>query len=802
MIGSVKHTIEYFRAPAKYFWQWADAGEVIEWQDGTTICYRDELVLLLRDFYCYRPPSLSALLLLLAACNKNFEQCGGKGILAGLLQTTESYNNHPPGDAEKEELQLHLNKALQFMDVVSSLPEELRNGRERLSLMQQVFSADDFSMTFAPLKDAADELDTGKVDQFVFRKIFPVTTTSFKDDVAYLSNALDKYPNADILAFRLRTGLAGLPAPADFSLVEEKTIDLFTALLQDPHTAGVARLAQHIVAAINIPMHVEGSSDMPLGGISDITNRGNFDRLLLSELAYEDELLMARLVNNEALFLRREEPPEHPKLQRTILLDTTIKMWGLPRVFAVSAALAVAQNRKHHELVEGYALGGENYSSMDLYSKEGVTEVLGKLDHALHCGTALETSIKEIVSTEGNEFFLLTDASTFESKSFYPFFSSVKERINYVITVSRDGALKFYSWINGKSKLISAAKLDLEELLFEMADEKSNKESSLPIFFNTFPAPLYFPVSRINKDNQNRFGFLSRKNGVIGVNEVQRVLLWGESYTGARELIDYIEKGKYFFGCDDENMLYIFVHAETKENKLYKISIINTSVHVLENIPSMAINEVQFYNEFFLICGQAEVISVDYISGKFISTYSYVERAVLVQNKEKINIDLVSIDKVPRHTWNNESILFKIDKMHVNSDGELVLGKHILKFSSSNHVSIVNDFLRKGSVFKQAKELTGISFPVRNPFVRFNKWVWKDGSEAVTDSRGLLHLRSSDAVLPEITIVMVLGRASACWASDGFVCGSDYFTGVKSSWLITVDQFNKKYIQPFINRLI
>ena len=53
---------------------------------------------------------------------------------------------------------------------------------------------------------------------------------------------------------------------------------------------------------------------------------------------------------------------------------------------------------------------------------------------------------------------------------------------------------------------------------------------------------------------------------------------------------------------------------------------------------------------------------------------------------------------------------------------------------------------------------------------------WEDGSEAWLDSRGLVHLRSSDLSIPELTITLCHGSCAA-WCSDGDVFGWDFFTG-------------------------
>ena len=53
---------------------------------------------------------------------------------------------------------------------------------------------------------------------------------------------------------------------------------------------------------------------------------------------------------------------------------------------------------------------------------------------------------------------------------------------------------------------------------------------------------------------------------------------------------------------------------------------------------------------------------------------------------------------------------------------------------------------------------------------------WKDGSVAWIDSRGMLHLKSSDRSLPEVTLVLRDG-ALAGWTSEGWNFGLTYFAG-------------------------
>jgi hypothetical protein len=74
----------------------------------------------------------------------------------------------------------------------------------------------------------------------------------------------------------------------------------------------------------------------------------------------------------------------------------------------------------------------------------------------------------------------------------------------------------------------------------------------------------------------------------------------------------------------------------------------------------------------------------------------------------------------------------------------------------------------------------GLTFkPVRLPpevGFHLSRAVWSDGSEAFLDSRGLLHLRSSDRTVPETTIVLRDGEVAG-WCSDGRLWGARYYIG-------------------------
>ena len=51
---------------------------------------------------------------------------------------------------------------------------------------------------------------------------------------------------------------------------------------------------------------------------------------------------------------------------------------------------------------------------------------------------------------------------------------------------------------------------------------------------------------------------------------------------------------------------------------------------------------------------------------------------------------------------------------------------------------------------------------------------WPNGTRVFLDSRGLLHFKSKDPNLPEVSLVLSSGEVAG-WTSDGHVCGPAFF---------------------------
>ena len=792
---------QYFRPPEKYFWQWAEKGTVIEWRahDGT-ICYREELAGILKDLADGNGwPPLGTILLVLVACKGDrhlINRCSGT-----LFAIYGRVSAHERAEERRMLLKKNATLTVDLLKVIQELPAELRTGDKRSLLLQTLFAKIE---KIAPGMSLAmlSKFNSGELDNFIFKDGFPSDEETFFEDMACLADVSIAFPTAAALELKLRTGLDELPLPVpDIQLPEEEPTDLLDQLSKDKKTAGLASLTRRLIAALNIPMHAHGQSDQSFGGVSDISNRGNFDRLLLSELAHDDLSLMARLANNEALYLRREELPDDLDRERVILIDTTLKMWGMPRVFAIATALACTRNNKLNAAIHAWALGGKNVSAIDMASKAGVINVLSQLDPALHCGDALATVMKDARAGEGDEYFLITEDAAIHTEAFHKTIAGLKNPLSFLLTVNREGELQFYQFIKGRRKLLSAAKFDLLEILQakEAPVQRKQHPHDMPAIFSEERFPLYYPTSKVSFSD-TRMAQVGK--GVVGVTTDQRVLYWPERSTGAVELMEYIEQGWYCFGYTTDQFIYILCYS-SGINRSATVHQINVQERAVQSItidgPWEQILDAGFSEWFFHVKAKDAHYNIDARSGKVFSTG---EQLAYRAHRPGPNIH-----SIKKHVNNGYTVINTVRYMHVNQDSELTLGSRYLTIVD-RYIKLINaagfqhDHAKKTPLMRP-DSYGQVSMSHKNKQVKFFRFTWKNGSRALFDSRGLLHLRSADKSIPEVTVVLVMNKPLAAWASDGRFCGAEYFIGRQelNSNHVTSQDFYNKYIQSFIEAL-
>ena len=805
MKSITEQTLEYFSATNNDFWEWADKGTVIEWMNGLTICYREDLLLVLRGLSPYGLPPMGSVLMLMYACQGRWEKA--KLVKEELDSLFKFYKKLSPNIL----VESYLKDAIRFLDMVNELPENLRTGPNRVHLFQEIFKKERNEWVVNP-KEVVDEFLSGRLDQKIFSQSLSVelSAENFRRDLMCLSSVSRNFINLESLELAIKTGLKELPTPIDLEENEEEDHEeksLLDQLKEDAKTEGIARLCKRIIAGLNIPMHSQGVSDQSFGGVSDITNRGDIDKLLLSELAYDDTTLMVRLANNEAMYLRREELPSNLHKERIILMDSTIKMWGVPRVFATSVGLACAIQDKNVASIQSHVLSGEKNHPIDLTSKEGVIAGLEKLHPELHCADALHLFVEENKIDDQTELILITDEQSLKNEDFRKTLNEVRSSLTYLITINRHGRLHFYEYALSGRRLISTTLYDLEELLFKK-DKKfvisrskidPSIDGGLPAIYRQRPFPIYFPTPSIRFTPDNTFDF--RTNGVAAITN-SRILYWKQKWLGARELLLCKEtSGKYEVAYFDEWVYVLEMKISYRDGAQIKILSRWSAINLIDDSRNLEVDysgrEKSFlqvkteYGKIYLLDKQRKVFFIDSETGNLEvhdepMRFGEKQKMNFSQIKKKVNNGYTTLKNTKRLT-----ILFDKDGFESGlkiNDWELSFNKYGLYFEQSelrgrNYNFADDDKLkREKTVFRRAD---------------FGR-----GNYVIGDTNGLIHLISADETIPQVTIPMIVGGAhTAAWASDGAVTGSNYFVDYSNPKRITSEEFHRKYMQPFFNNI-
>jgi hypothetical protein len=141
----------------------------------------------------------------------------------------------------------------------------------------------------------------------------------------------------DIDTLRL-FGLLGAEASAG-ALAQ---VDMLSAL-SSPEANDVVNFSLELLPSVLETKPRMGSGTRPAHGYSGLTNRGSFDSLVLTELAWDDLELARRLLENEVLYFAREEAREDDRRVHTLLVDASASMRGDRQTFARGMVIATAK---------------------------------------------------------------------------------------------------------------------------------------------------------------------------------------------------------------------------------------------------------------------------------------------------------------------------------------------------------------------------------------------------------------------------------------------------------------------------
>ncbi len=201
-------------------------------------------------------------------------------------------------------------RAIEFLEKIKSLPKVYKQKQNKIVLLQTLF------------KDIHNGVSSANAESYLriyYKRTHELSVCAEKQPAkqSVLSRDLkaldlnDRFPTAQSIIDAMK-GLIEEPELDDEVVEEEATADtdkdFIRELIEEPKTFQVGSLIKRIWSGLKIPMRHLSPGEQPIGGISDMTNKGDFHRMLLSEFANEDEVFINRVANNEALYIQREIP--------------------------------------------------------------------------------------------------------------------------------------------------------------------------------------------------------------------------------------------------------------------------------------------------------------------------------------------------------------------------------------------------------------------------------------------------------------------------------------------------------------
>ncbi len=787
----------YFQSYQNYFWQWEidymfsaavieDAQDYqggincISIPDGMTIAYKEQLEEVLQAISSYELPPFGALVLAFLATN------AGEVSIA----IDEIFTNIK--DIFEDELifkHVYFEDAQRFLNNLISLPAEFKKGKNRIDL---------FTFLFQDVHHGVPSTYTDEILRGIKNDAFELNACSHKAEITMSALSKDfnalallhgRYPTVDAL---LKAWGKIVPVAIDAEDIDIEYFsddpDLVQELIEEPKTFFMGSLIKRLWSGINLPMHYVHPGEMPLGGISDVTNKGNFDNLLISEFANDDLIFLHRIANKEALFIRRETTPEEDLRTRIFLIDTTIKNWGTPKILSFATAFSFIHHPKNEMNFKPYAIG-DTYQTVDFDSKLAIIEGLQMTSPLLDAADAIIQFIEE-TEEENIEITLFTSPKTLEHASMRKVFNLHHDKFGGVITTDIDGTIEVYKMKNGAKRLVKHIQLPLAELWAHPPRTKHRNGQQLTKNVDhesvvNYPLLYGYPIRGVVHFIHENHNYTALKNGELfkstrddlGFQMVQNNLRF---FSGIKQqLYGILYEGEFMVMYWNSMHQLIFKTQSAKYTFKgdFKDDYNASHKHLL-----------QLDEEIYLI-------TKSYYNAEYNYTKFDLHNRTYIKINSPSRTFKQSLDKHLKRSYNyfSGSVLSNIHQITITSDLNIIFNRsHQIKFiDNSIHYKKVN------MLEYSHQESDTFVFHKKNKTIEFY-----NGSKIIIDRNGMIIFESALPAISTFYLSSYIGIGLAMATEDEFT-GNPYFLPENSTAnKISPSVFQKKHVEPFLLNIL
>lgn len=826
---------KYFQSYQDYFWQWEkeeDSQYVITTSQGVSVAYEGFVFEVLESLSLGATPPFGSLVLAIMATNNN------PGAFLGYIESFLSNNDDSSPLANKRTFSNY--KAIDFLKTLSQLPDEYKSGVKRREIFFTIFKQSHNSISSSNVKSMIEFYkNTTKSIELCYDKK-PFSRGNFLVDIRTLALLNDKFPTTKSIL----DGVLGIPVEEIKEDIQknieelpivDKPFDFVENLINNDKTFHIGSLIKRLWSGLKINMRHKSPSEQPLGGVSDITNKGDVNRLLLSEFANDDEVFMQRIANNEALYILREVPPESNKLDRIILLDSSIKSWGNVRTINYAIALAIAKHPKTDFYAQIFAL---TYKANEVFYNNihEIIDGLEILSPFINCNDGIEDYIDNNYQNN-QELFFITTYEQLRQIEVQTVLKKHQDKISYVIYTNENGEIKIFKQLKKGKKHIQDLKLNLDDLWYKetLPYKKNNRENKeeIPILYSVQKTSNIFKLEDdyyliqnniLFKFHNNdiykgfeKIAFLAEyqheKNALMYINEYkERVIVWYNSYqdvflfynieTNNVAKINYTSNNNFVFVVDNNKPFAVYENQKNLKISESKIEVTHQKIEIkkdydLENFLYSYRNRgfaVNLMNRFSK--------EIDIINNKDICINNYIfEINTFVKLKDfrikTYNFKLIS-DLVLKRTGRDKLQAIRILKENI----EIGLSEAKILIDDGEGKKYYNKTLVTN---KDHKELENIKINIEKTgcicYLEPKYCESEDGSQIHLND-GILKFISSDTSIPIFYIPFIQDKVTAMATNEEFA-GNTYFLPENSTLKnIEVDEFKEKYIEPFVKNII
>ena len=780
---------QYFQSISNYVWQWEDHGAVVAIPGGSTIAYRQLLVDLLTQLTPQGLPPFGSLLMALAATNP-----GGK---QDVRFVTDLIIKGLPSLSAQGFMQREIDQAMALLHQLTTVPDAYRQGQKRLLLLQTLF--DGAHNSLSPVRSKVVLNDLINPESAINSDLFqpqPFAKSVLFRDLKTLTIASRRYPTLTALL----EAVAAVPAVPDTALLPTPPMTpevLVEALLENEKTVHVGALLKPLWAGLAMPLHRAQPSQQPLGGVSDLTNKGPYDRLLLTEFAQDDLLFLSRLANNEALFLNRELPPAANDAERIFLLDVSLKTWGTPRTLAFALLLALAKHPKTDISSRAFVVGKRAVPIAFATVAELIDSLL-YLDGSLHPADGLTQFMTQQYDRRSTpELVLITTPDGLQTPALQRWLADYQTDLTYLMTTQPDGTIAVYKQQKKARKHLQTLILPIEKLWQAQVgkakkEPEEDKEADEALRHGTYP--ILFPYSGggqlLSADHETEFYHITTGSSLLhrqlSKEFVSKLDITRKGWTLLYENLPTKGKLCEIGALSNGNRVLLQFDPAKKTIHLLTIDTGEQLSVDFQSWKTIGYERFVFSNDTFYWLTNTAYWTIDAFTGVLTHHSTHPLPDLVSWYTERVKKLAELLLKVPQST-----VLKNVNSVFINVQNNLVINQHELRLNTGGVFKLdVTSFLKVKVIAEPNRGKTLFTFP--------------DGSTVQVNRTGMLILTSTDLnSLPFYVPLVLDGALGMC--VKGFFSGNKYYQpeGREESELeLAPIVFWHRIVTPFIQDIL